>query len=222
MARLTAAIRDGIIANAIKTKDFAGRDMAIVQKRADFAERLRLFILGEYGLTDARLEEIKAQLDELAKEVKHEGASYVRVCFDGCTYRLDVNLSGQSRYVFRNGHTNDDRYKPLFSRSVAEYDKTKYSPHTSESDFIVRDPKWREELDAIDQEAAQLRAEYNTLKSTLAATISGFTTVEKLLEAWPDVKELIPETTPIAKQPGSGIALSVADLNALCGIPTGK
>ncbi|EFJ2475479.1 hypothetical protein G5Z15_003802 [Escherichia coli] len=222
MARLTAAIRDGIIANAIKTKDFAGRDLAIVQKRADFAERLRLFILGEYGLTDARLDEIKAQVDELAKEVKHEGSSYVRVDFSGCVYRLDVNLSGQSRYIYRNGVSNDKRYEPLFNTSVAEYDETKYSPHTSECDFTVRDPKWREELDAIDLEAAQLREEYNTLKSTLRATISAFTTVEKLMEAWPDVKELIPETTPIAKQPGTGIALSVADLNALCGIPTGK
>lgn len=222
MARLTAAIRDGIIANAIKTKDFAGRDMAIVQKRADFAERLRLFILGEYGLTDERLAEIKAQVEKLAKEVNHEGANYVRLCFDGCVYRLDVNLSGQFRYVYRNGVTNDKRYEPLFNESVAEYDEKKYSPHTGEKDFIVCDPKWREELDAIDLEAAQLREEYNTLKSTLKATISGFTTVEKLLEAWPDAKELIPETTPIAKQPGTGIALSVADLNAMCGIPTGN
>lgn len=182
----------------------------------------QLFILGEYGLTDARLAEIEAQVDELAKEVKHEGASYVRIDFDSRGYRLDVNLSGQSRYVYRNGVTNDKRYEPLFNESVAEYDDTKYSPHTCEKDFIVRDPKWREELDAIDQEAAKLREEYNTLKSTLKATISEFTTVEKLLEAWPDAKELIPETTPIAKQPGTGIALSVADLNALCGIPTGK
>lgn len=222
MTRMTAAIRDGIIENAIKTKDFAGRDMAIVQKRAAFAERLRLFIVGEYGLTDSRLAEIKTQVKALAKEVEFNGAKYMRIYVDDCNYRMDLNLSGQSRYIFRDGRTNDRRFEPLFSNSKAEYDKTKYSPHTSESDFIVRDPKWREELDAIDLEAAKLREEYNTLKSTLAATISGFTTVEKLLEAWPDAKELIPETLPIAKKPGTNIALSVADLNALCGIPTGK
>lgn len=222
MARLTAAIRDAIIANAIKTKDFASRDMAIVQKRADFAERLRLFILGEYGLTDARLAEIKAQVEALAEEVKHEGAQYSRIWFDGAHYRIDVNLAGQSRHIYRNGDTNDKRFKPLFGSSQAEYDETTYTPHTGESYFIVRDPKWREELDAIDLEAAQLREEYNTLKSTLAATISGFTTVEKLLEAWPDAKELIPETLPIAKKPGTNIAISVADLNAMRGIPSGK
>lgn len=222
MARLTAAIRDGIIANAIKTKDFAGRDMDIVQKRADFAERLRLFIMGEYGLTDARLAEIKVQVEALANEVKFEGAQYARIWFDGSHYRIDVNLAGQLRHIYRNGDTNDNRFKPLFGSSQAEYDKTTYTPHTGESDFIVRDPKWREELDAIDLEAAQLREEYLTLKSTLAATISGFTTVEKLLEAWPDAKELIPETLPIANKPGTNIALSVADLNAMCGIPSGK
>lgn len=222
MARLTAAIRDGIIANAIKTKDFAGRDMAIVQKRADFAERLRLFILGEYGLTDARLAEIKAQVESLQKEVQHEGAGYVRVFFESCDSLMDVNLSGQTRGIYRDGTTRDRRFEALFSSSEVKYDQSKMSPHRYESDFIVRDPKWREELDAIDLEAAQLRGEYNTLKSTLAATISGFTTVEKMLEAWPDAKELIPETLPIAKKPGTNIALSVADLNAMCGIPTGK
>lgn len=222
MARLTAAIRDGIIANAIKTKNFAGRDKAIVQKRADFAERLRLFILGEYGLTDARLAEITAQVNALADEVKLNGAAYVRIYSDARSYQMDVNLSGQFHRIYRDGKSYGERCESLFSDSLAAYDKTKFVPHTSETDFIVRDPKWREEMDAIDLEAQKLREEYNTLKSTLRATISGFTTVEKLLEAWPDAKELIPETTPIAKQPGTGIALSVADLNALCGIPTGK
>lgn len=221
MARLTAAIRDGIIANAVKTKDFAGRDKAIVQKRADFAERLRLFILDAYGLTDDRLTEIKEQVKAIGDEVKFNGAQYARIWFDGGNYRMDVNLSGQTRHIYRNGQTNDRACDSLFGNK-AKYDETKYTPHTGESDFIVSDPKWREELDAIDKEAVQLRAEYDTLQSTLKATISGFTTVEKLLEAWPDAKELIPETTPIAKQPGTGIALSVADLNALCGIPTGS
>lgn len=221
MARLTAAIRDGIIANAIKTKDFAGRDKAIVQKRADFAERLRLFILDAYGLTDARLAEIKEQVKAIGEEVTFNGAQYARIWFDGGNYRMDVNLSGQTRNIYRNGQANDRSCDSLFGYK-AKFDETKYTPHVGESDFIVSDPKWREELDAINKEAVQLRAEYDTLQSTLKATISGFTTVEKLLEAWPDAKELIPETTPIAKQPGTGIALSVADLNALCGIPTGK
>ncbi len=222
MARLTAAIRDGIIANAIKNKDFAGRDLAIVQKRADFVERLRKYALAQYGLTDARLIEIKKQIEELQNEVKHEGARFVRITFDSTNRAWDVNLAGQARRLYLDGTCSGESVKPLYSDSRVEYSDDKITPHFHESDFTVRDPKWREELDAIDLEAEQLREEYNTLKSTLRATISAFTTVEKLLEAWPDAKELIPETTPIAKQPGTGIALSVADLNALCGIPTGK
>lgn len=221
MARLTAAIRDGIIENAIKTKNFAGRDKAIVQKRADFAERLRLFILGAYGLTDARLAEIKMQVEAIGEEVKFNNAQYARIWFDGGNYRMDVNLSGQTRNIYRDGQTNDRTCNSLFDNR-AEYDKTKYTPHTGEHDFIISDTKWREELDAINKEAVQLRAEYDTLQSTLKATISGFTTVEMLLEAWPDAKELLPTTTPIAKQSGTGIALSVSDLNAMCGIPSGK
>lgn len=221
MARLTAAIRDGIIANAIKTKDFAGRDLAIVQKRAAFVERLRKLALKKYNLTDERIAEISEQIDAIKKEVTFDGKKFIRVEFSGTSHTWDINLAGQSRRLYRNGRCGGDG-SPLFNSSEADFDKSKYHPHYNENDFIVTDPKWREELDAIDLEAAQLREEYNTLKSTMLATLANFTTVEKLLEAWPDVKELIPEATIIAKQPGSGIALSVADLNALCGIPTGK
>lgn len=222
MARLTAAIRDGIIANAIKTKDFAGRDMAIVQKRADFAERLRKLALSAYGLTDARIAEIKSQIKAMQDEVTFDDKAFIRIDFSGTSRAWDVNMGGQRRRVYRDGTCQGDTTTPLFNYNKAEYDSSLYHPHYNENDFIVSDPKWREELDAIDLEAEELREEYNTLKSTLAATISGFTTVEKLLEAWPDAKELIPETTPIAKQAGTGIALSVADLNAMCGIPSGK
>ena len=222
MARLTAAIRDGIIANAIKTKDFAGRDKAIVQKRADFIERLRQVALDAYGLTDARIAKIKSQIEAMQKEAAFDEKAFFRVNFDGSNWAWDVNLGGQRRRLYRDGTYHNGSAQPLFSDSQAEYDKNRYHPHYNENDFIVSDPQWREELDSIDLEAEQLREEYNTLKSTLAATISGFTTVEKLLEAWPDAKELIPATTPIAKQPGTGIALSVADLNAMCGIPSGK
>lgn len=222
MARLTAAIRDAIVDNAIKTKDFAGRDMAIVQKRADFIERLRQLALREYGLTDARIAEIKKQIAEFQVEAMHDQKSFFRVNFDASYHAWDVNIGGQRRRLYRNGQYNGLNAQQLFNSSEAEYDSNLYHPHYNESDFVVRDPKWREELDAIDLEAEKLREEYNNLKSTLLATISGFTTVEKLLEAWPDAKELIPETLPIAKKPGTGIALSVADLNAMCGIPSGK
>lgn len=221
MARLTAAIRDGIIANAIKTKDFAGRDLAIVQKRADFVERLRKYALAQYGLTDARIAEIKESIEAITKEVTLNGNKFIRVDLTASNSVWDVNIAGQTRRLYRNGICGGIA-RPLFDSSEAEYDKSTYHPHYHENDFIVSDPKWLEELNSIDREAESLREEYNTLQSTLKATISGFTTVEKLLEAWPDAKELIPETTQIAKQPGTGIALSVADLNAMCGIPTGN
>lgn len=221
MTRLTASIRDGIIANAVKTKDFKGRDLAIVKKRAAFVERLRKFALKKYNLTDARVTEIIEQIESFQKELTFDGRKFVRVDFNGSNCTWDVNLAGQSRRLYRNGTCGGDA-KPLFDSSEADYDKSTYHPHYNESDFIVHDPKWREELDAINLEAQKLREEYLNLQSTMAATLSNFTTVEKLLKAWPDVKELLPQSTPIAKKPGTDIALSVEDLNALCGIPTGK
>lgn len=222
MARLTAAIREAIINNAVNTKDFSVRDKAIVQKRANFAERLRLFVLDQYGLTDARLSKIKSQIDDFRNEVTHNGASYVLFGFDAQKNRFDVNLAGQRRTIYLDGRSHDDSAKQLFSDSEAAYSREKYTPHTWEDIFIVKDPAWREELDAIDMEARSLREEYFTLQSTMKEALSNFTTVENLLKAWPDVKELIPETLPIAKKPGTGVSLSTSDLNALCGIPTGK
>lgn len=221
MTRLTAAIRDGIIANAVETKGFKARDLAIVKKRAAFVERLRKFALTKYNLTDARIAEMEAQIEAMIEEVKFDGKKFIRIEFSASNSTWDVNIAGQSRRLYRNG-TCGGSAAPLFDSSIAEYDKCTYHPHYNESDFIVQSPKWREELDAINQEAESLREEYLNLQSTMLATLSNFTTVEKLLKAWPDVKELLPKSLPIGKQPGTDIALSVEDLNALCGIPTSK
>lgn len=220
MTRLTAAIRDAIIVNAIEHKDFKSKEMAIVQKRADFIERLRIHVLQQFGLTDARIAEIKSEIEAMDKEVSFNGTAFVRVRFDGTNTTWDVNMAGQRRRLRRNGVRGNGA--EMFSESQASWNKETYTPHYNEDDFVVRDPAWREELDAIDAEQDKLREDYNTLKSTMLATLSNFTTVEKLLEAWPDVKELIPETLPIAKKPGTNLALSVADLNALCGLPSGE
>lgn len=71
-------------------------------------------------------------------------------------------------------------------------------------------------LQELESEVAAINGEHITLKSTVFATLNKFTTVKKLVAHWPEVEKYIPKDQPVT---GTGIAISVADLNAMCGIP---
>ena len=47
--------------------------------------------------------------------------------------------------------------------------------------------------------------------------IKKFHTVEKLVESWPEVSQLLPTINTLTV--GTGVAISAKDLNTLCGLP---
>lgn len=71
-------------------------------------------------------------------------------------------------------------------------------------------------LQELESEVAAINGEHITLKSTVFATLNKFSTVKKLVAHWPEVEKYIPKDQPVT---GTGVAISVADLNAMCGIP---
>lgn len=63
-----------------------------------------------------------------------------------------------------------------------------------------------------------IQKRHNDLRDQLRASLSKFTTVKKLLEAWPEAKELLPETLEEAKPQLP--AVQTSELNALIGLPS--
>ena len=70
--------------------------------------------------------------------------------------------------------------------------------------------------DAIAEKA--LDEERATLSAQVRGALSKFTTVKRLLDAWPEAKELLPDRLPEAKP--ALPAIRTEDLNALIGLPS--
>jgi len=66
----------------------------------------------------------------------------------------------------------------------------------------------------------KIREELIELEQSVYASISGITTLKKLLETWPEVVELLP--SDITQQPVRLPALRTDNLNKLIGLPTKK
>lgn len=220
MAKLTISTIEAIVHNALVSKGYVAQDLDIVQRRADFVERVRCMALKAHNLTDEKLADVRAQADALNYEIGIFGV----IAFSHSRSYFDVNIAGQTRRLYRSGQVSinssrpeETTYRPMWAKDGVEYDDSKLSPFSGHQDFIVAAPAIREELDALNAEATLLRGEVDTTRATLKAYLRQFTTVEKLVKVWPEVVELLPPT--VEKPVSNELALTPDDLNALCGLP---
>ena len=204
MARITAAIRNAIINNAVANKQFKEREQAIYAERAQLAEDLRIASLESVGLTDEKVK----KMVKTAKEIqsKLSGVVDVRV-YGGNSAYISANLAGQWRNFYFNGE--DRNIRAIFDEpeNICKIGK----------DSASLDRAYGEQLDEINNRHKLLREEHEVLVATLTATIKKFNTVEKLVASWPEAEQLLPAAEVVAT--GTDVALSVDTLNALCGLP---
>ncbi|MBZ7312623.1 hypothetical protein FMK79_17585 [Klebsiella oxytoca] len=69
-------------------------------------------------------------------------------------------------------------------------------------------------------EEQKLNARAKEIESTVWAALNSVTTLKRLVEVWPESKELIPESSDDART--TLPALKVEDLNRMIGLPTEK
>lgn len=204
MALITAAIRNAIITNAVANKQFKEREQAIYAERSQLAEDVRIASLESVGLTDAKVE----KLVKTAKEIQSTLDSIVGISINrGKSFYIQVNLGGQRRNFYFNGE--DWCVSAIFDEPEAVYKIGK--------DNVSLDRAYGEQLDEINHRHKLLREDHEVLVATLTATIKKFSTVEKLVASWPEAEQLLPAAEVVAT--GTGVALSVDTLNALCGLP---
>ncbi|MBZ7208083.1 hypothetical protein FMK66_11450 [Klebsiella michiganensis] len=67
-------------------------------------------------------------------------------------------------------------------------------------------------------EEQRLNARKKEIEATVWAALNSVTTLKRLIEVWPESKELIPENSDNAR--ASLPALKVEDLNRMIGLPT--
>lgn len=192
MTRITKEMAQAIANNAAKK---SGVLALIDQEKADrfeWAERVRIFALGGDAAA-ARAEKTLAKIEALRKELPS-----------------GVDYGGRIR------RTDDDIQINLAGVSVeATFDSKKTTPYKT---TILADNELVQAFYDLEARREDLVARRETIKAQVVATVSKFTTVKKLVEAWPEVVELLPPQVETTKS--NLPAIQVADLNKLVGLPS--
>lgn len=192
MTRLTNALRDLIVKNALVkagvTKRVESADAALIQ----WGEEVRIDILGGKEKAD-ELAAQRQQVQELAKGIDANLRSTSDIFYG--RKEISLNLAGV-------------RVKAKFPA---------YAIAPQSGTLLADNPLVQRYYDL---RAAQetVEAEYDNVNAQVRATVHKFGTVKRLLDAWPEAKELLPEILPESKPQLPMI--KVADLNALVGLPS--
>lgn len=192
MTRITKEMTQAIANNAVKKSGV----LALLEQekvdRFEWAERVRIFALGGDAAA-ARAEKTMAKIEALRKELPS-----------------GVDYGGRVRRV------DDDIQINLAGVSVeAKFDSKKTTPYTT---TILADNELVQAFYDLEGRREDLVARRETIKAQVVATVSKFTTVKKLVEAWPEVVELLPPQVETTKS--NFPAIQVADLNKLVGLPS--
>lgn len=84
---------------------------------------------------------------------------------------------------------------------------------------ITADNPLNDEFDAIEAEQKVINDLRTSVKSEVTAMVNSVTTIKKLLEIWPEAKELLP---PDEQVKSTAMVASVDNLNTMIGLPSGE
>lgn len=192
MSRLNQSIREAIVDAAIAKAGINERIKANAARRLDWNDRVRVQL---NGMTDAELDALSAEYKALLARIpKHLGYDYQIV--GKRTYGA-VNLAGITVRL--------------------DFDSYRYLGYDAGT-LLAGDPLV-DEFYALEDEKKQLTDEKQVLEAQLRGLLDGITTIKKLLEVWPEARELLPATE--AKAANLPTVL-VSSLNAAIGLPTEK
>lgn len=194
MTRITTALKNAIVKNALSKSGVTARLEAVKANRLDWAERARVHSLGgpEKDAEYRKINEESRKAYEALPPGIRQNSTIVRT-----NSRLYLNLAGLSiEYRF------DDLRIMSSCREVITADS----------------PLCQEFHDLASEEEAAC-AQGTVVEAQVRATLDKFGTVKRLLEAWPEVLELLPAASVSAKP--NLPAIQVDDLNKLVGLPGG-
>lgn len=201
--KMTNAIRDKIVQNAVDKSGLNDVRDAIVKQRAEWANKVRLDAIGGTE-EEQKLAEINNQYESLCesvpKSLRLSGRPPVMTDTD-----IYVNVAGISFYAYFNGQLKKHTCETV----------RKISPSTY---TLLADNPLVAEFHEIHNKQAEYDDKLSTLMNSVQAAVQKVTTVKKLLEVWPEAKELIPEE--IEKQVKQLPAIKTEDLNKMIGLPS--
>lgn len=200
--RLTNAIREQIAKNALTKSGIVAALEALQVKRHEVARGARVFAFGGAEKT-AKVDKAYEKLDKLLSELRASGTSIY--LSSGLSSSIYISISGRQLGWCPYGKDTKGGDILLFTPNRdlclfgAEHEITK-------------------RFDEIMNEEQKLNARAKEIEATVWAALNSVTTLKRLIEVWPECKELIPENSDNAR--ASLPALKVEDLNRMIGLPT--
>lgn len=198
MTRITNALIEKVIRAAIDKAGINRQVEELQQQRYKLAEDLRILSLGgaEAAAQAVKTEKQLAKLyNQLPKLIRFEQPRFGRR--DNEMYAM--NLGGRHVTLRFSDDCEERRMAPARFTLPGDH------PLVIEFDRLC----------GIESDINKRR---DDLRAQVRASVSKFTAVKKLLEAWPEAKELLPENLEEAK-PQLPV-VQTAELNAMIGLPS--
>lgn len=193
MTRITNAMRDAIVKNALLKSGMTAKAEEIKQKRYDWAERARVETIGGHEKATEY-----AQINKNSRAI-HDS--------------LPSGFQGHANIIDRR-----QRIYINLAGACIEVRLRDYAEASSNREVIKADSPLCQQFYDIEHEYEAMVQSSDQIRIQVRATLNKFTTLKRLIEAWPEVQELLP---PSVEQPKSNLpAIQVADLNKLVGLPT--
>lgn len=217
--RLNASLRKAILANAIETAGLNEKQRQLIDRRAALYQDVVSAELARVGETQnsLRLKYNALRGDGVDSFIYMQIAT--SSALPGSHSALSVNLCGLRVYLYANGAERGG-----IKTHITEETHPHLAPIDKGGDFVpysgvtVESPCLRATFEDIKVQQDAVDAKEIELTNTVNAVLRSASTVGKLLEVWPDAAALLPKELQ-AKDAGTGLALTVETLNALCGLP---
>lgn len=200
MTRLNNRIKEQIVDNAIIKAGIIEKKASLRERRATWLEAVRIKAIGG--------EEVEAKIKAAEKKIKSALKGLPEDIVNGGVFRTDydiyLNVAGCSFRAYFNGGSN---YR---GDQVHRITPTRYT--IQQGDPLV------DEFHAIESVKNELNDQETNVRANVMGALSKVGSIKKLLEMWPEAKELLPEDlSPVKKQLP---AVKTEDLNAMIGLPT--
>ena len=205
MSRLNKSIREGIINNAIEACGYNRRNESLIKRRANLANDVRLFAIGG----EEKEREVIEKFNRINKHLKSNEDNLIS-CELSLADKDDevyVNFSGMAVNLSFNGlveRGGDLVYKNFVS--------SRYNNRVS----ITRDNPLYSEFEAVESEQKVIKDIKSQVVAEVTAMVNSVTTIKKLIEVWPESKELLPEEQSCQS---TALVADVNRLNAVIGLP---
>lgn len=197
MSRLNKATREYIVGQALAKAEIDVQRIALEKERFDWVNRVRV---AANGMSDADLQALEDQHEALKDKVPKD-------------LRVDYRLVAKREYCYPN--LGGMRVGHFAFAPERESDRSRFAMHEP---TLAADHPLADEFYALEKRREELENRAKVIKAQVWAVVDSVTTIKKLLEVWPEARELLPpdEQPVITNVP----AVLITSLNSAIGLPT--